>query len=62
MGKLLFSSVEQVEVEVMVQNLELDPDFVNGVKYIIFWHNRGLRVYWDFYAAEFQKSTKKYLF
>ena len=35
------------------------PDFVIRVKCIIFWHNKGLRVYFDLYAANFLKSRKK---
>ena len=40
-GKLLFSSVEQVEVTVTFKKKteSLDPDFVNGVKFVICWLN-----------------------
>ena len=34
----------------------LDPDFVNGAKCIIFWHNNGLKVYFDLYVADFLLS------
>ena len=35
-------------------------DFVLKVKCTIFWLNRGLMVYLDFYAPDFPKSTSKY--
>ena len=35
-------------------------DFVIRVKYIILWHNRGLRVYFDLYAPDLER--KKWFF
>ena len=39
----------------------MDPDFVK-VKFTIFWRNRGLKVYLDLYAPNFQKNISKYFF
>ena len=38
----------------------MGTDFVLQVKCTIFCFNRGLRVYLDFYAPDFPKSTAKY--
>ena len=40
----------------------MDTDLVVVVKCTIFWLNRGLRVYLDLFALNFQKSKCKYLF
>ena len=44
----------------IVPILKFNPDFVNGVKFMIFWHNRGLRVYFDLHMADFQKGPKRF--
>ena len=38
----------------------MGTDFV--LKFTIFWHNRGFRVYLDFYAPDFSKITSSYFF
>ena len=39
----------------------MDHEFIVRVEYTIFWLNRGLKLYLDFYALDFTKSTSKYL-
>ena len=56
-GKLLFSSVEQVEV--IVLNLNYRPWLCSWS--FIFWNKRSLRVYLDFYATYKPKNTSKSL-
>ena len=43
-----------------VQTYSLDLDFLIGIKCTIIWINRGLRVYFDMFAADFPNSTGKY--
>ena len=52
-GELLYSSVGIVK-------LIHGTDFVPQGKCTIFWLNRGLRVYLDFYVSDFPKSISKY--
>ena len=54
-GELLFIRVKQVRIITY-------PDFVLGVKCAIFRLNRGLRVHFDLYEADFQKKYLQVLF
>ena len=40
----------------------MGTDFVFQVKSIMFWLNKGLRVYLDLYVPDLSKSTSKYYF
>ena len=49
MRKLLISSVERVEI--IVPRLKFGTKNFIGVKCMLNWHNRGLRLYFDLYAV-----------